>query len=175
MQVAQQSRRCLNVPAEASQFLWYTWKFLTQFPHTPDIIWLPCSARSPPHPAKLRRIALLFRQPKAKPAPPPFSNAYIASPFLFPLVDYIFFPFCIPGRFPRTRLCDEIPCKRSDNLCGFWPFPERFRAILFLCVSALFMRYHKFCHISNLLFSVRQAKYIPCAEQQRYMPDKWLQ
>ena len=28
----------------------------------------------------------------------------------------------------------------------------------------------KFCHISNLLFRVRQAEHIPCMEQQQYMP-----
>ena len=28
----------------------------------------------------------------------------------------------------------------------------------------------KFCHISNLLFSVCQAEHIPCMEQQLYMP-----
>ena len=102
MQVAQQSRRCLNVAAKASQFLWYTWKFLTQFLHTPDITWLPCSARSPPHPAKLRRTALLFRQPKAKSAPPPFSNAYIATSFLYPLSDYILFSVLHSGQIPSN-------------------------------------------------------------------------
>ena len=81
MQVAQQSRRCLNVPAEASQYLWYTWKFLTQSPHTPDIIWLPCSARPLPHRAKLQSTALLLRQPKAKPLPLLFSDVSITSSF----------------------------------------------------------------------------------------------
>ena len=32
----------------------------------------------------------------------------------------------------------------------------------------------KFCHISNLLFSVCQAEHIPCMEQQLYMPGNAL-